>query len=164
MRIQFLLLALCIFISACKPSARFRSDNVSATETRLGSNESTSKSDELGRYIREWLNTPYQFGGTTKKGVDCSGFSSQVMLNIYNIEIPRTAEDQFNQGKKIRDGWLSPGDLVFFKNVRGRGIDHVGVFLGNGRFVHASTSAGVIVSDLEEDYYRKRYVGACRYQ
>lgn len=164
MHILFLLFTLCIFISACKPSARFRSDNVSATEARSESNESTSKSYELEKYVREWLNTPYNYGGTTKKGVDCSGFSSQVMLNVYKIEIPRTAEDQFNQGKKIRDGWLSPGDLVFFKNVRGRGIDHVGVFLGDGRFIHASNSAGVIVSDLEEDYYRKRYVGACRYQ
>ena len=99
----------------------------------------------------------------SKKGVDCSGFTSRVMEDVYNIQIPRTAEEQYENGRKISDGRMRAGDLVFFRNVRGKGIDHVGVYLGNKSFAHASNNAGVIISDLDEDYYRKRYVGACRY-
>lgn len=100
----------------------------------------------------------------SKSGVDCSGFSTIVMRELYGVKIPRTADDQYNSGDKIRDAWREPGDLVFFKNFRGPDIDHVGIYLGNDRFVHASTSKGVIVSDLDEEYYRKRYVGACRFR
>ena len=164
MRIVSLFFMLSIIISACNPSARFRPQTVASEQKHAAENLFSNKANTLEKYISDWLNTPYLYGGTTKNGVDCSGFSSQVLLDVYNINIPRTAEDQYYQGQKIRDGWLSQGDLVFFKNVRGRGIDHVGVFLGNGQFAHATNSAGVIISDLEEDYYRKRYIGACRYR
>jgi lipoprotein Spr len=86
------------------------------------------------------------------------------MREVYNIKVPRTAQEQYNNGDKIRDSWRSPGDLVFFKNIRGQGIDHVGIYLGDNRFAHAAESKGVVVSDLDENYYRKRYVGSCRYQ
>jgi lipoprotein Spr len=164
MRTVCILLTLSVIVSACNPSARFRSQTVSSDQTTATEEHPSGRVNNLEKYISSWLNTPYQYGGSTKNGTDCSGFSSQVLLHVYHIEIPRTAEDQYHQGQKIRDGWLSQGDLVFFKNVRGRGIDHVGVFLGNGRFAHATNSAGVIISDLEEDYYRERYVGACRYR
>jgi cell wall-associated NlpC family hydrolase len=126
--------------------------------------ESIKESSDLNSFVKQWIHTPYKYGGMSRSGVDCSGFSSIVMREVYNIKIPRTAEAQYNNGNKIRDSWRSPGDLVFFKNFRGSGIDHVGIYLGDNRFVHASESNGVVVSDLDENYYRKRYVGACRYQ
>jgi lipoprotein Spr len=85
------------------------------------------------------------------------------MLHVYNLPAPRTAQEQYNKGRKLSDSRIERGDLVFFRNVRGKGVDHVGVYLGDGKFAHATESAGVVISNLNEDYYRKRYFGACRY-
>lgn len=147
-----------LLIISCKPSARYRTDHQMPEQT-----SEPSQSSNLNSYVRQWLKTPYKYGGMSKNGVDCSGFSSRVMQDVFQVKIPRTAENQFENGKKISDSKRRAGDLVFFKNVRGRGVDHVGVYLGNNTFAHASTSAGVIISGLDEAYYQKRYVGACRY-
>jgi len=154
--IFFLLVS--ILILSCKPSARYRANN----ETPERQDE-TATSANLDDYVRNWLKTPYKYGGMSKSGVDCSGFTSRVMLDVFHVKISRTAENQYGNGQKINDGRRRAGDLVFFKNVRGRGIDHVGVYLGGNNFAHASTRAGVIISNLDEDYYHKRYIGACRY-
>jgi lipoprotein Spr len=143
---------------ACRPSARYKASN--EYPERYTIDES---SQQLEAYIHQWLHTPYKYGGMSKNGIDCSGFSSRVLKDVYHLQIPRTAESQYENGQKVSDSRRRTGDLVFFRNVRGRGIDHVGVFLGNNQFVHASTNAGVIISDLDEEYYHKRYVGACRY-
>jgi lipoprotein Spr len=158
-----LLLITLFFIPACRSSARFSTSKSNDNRTIPRDQEILRESSFLNNIINQWLHTPYKYGGMSKSGVDCSGFSSIVMQEVYNIKVPRTAEDQYNAGEKIRDAWRAPGDLVFFKNFRGHGIDHVGIFLGNNRFAHASESKGVIVSELDEEYYRKRYVGTCRY-
>jgi len=160
-------LLIVIFISlvyfACHPSARFSASNTNKLEEIEREQTYPDKSSPLNTFIQQWMYTPYKYGGMSKSGVDCSGFSSIVMREVFRIKLPRTAEDQYNMGEKVRDGWQKAGDLVFFKNVRGHGIDHVGIFLGSNRFVHASTNNGVIISDLDEDYYHKRYVGSRRY-
>jgi cell wall-associated NlpC family hydrolase len=163
---RHLLLLIILFslvLSACRSSARFSTQTSTKSDQSSRGQDHNEESSSLNSYIQQWLHTPYKYGGMSKSGVDCSGFSSIVMRDVFDIDIPRTAEDQYNSGEKIRDGWRKPGDLVFFKNVRGRGVDHVGIFLGNNRFVHASTKKGVIVSDLDEDYYHQRYVGSCRF-
>ncbi len=161
-RLYLIILSFALLVISCKPSARYRSNHENPeTEERSGYN--IIESSNLNDYIRQWLNSPYKYGGMSKKGVDCSGFTSRMMEDVYNFQIPRTAEEQYENGRKISDGRMRAGDLVFFRNVRGKGIDHVGVYLGNKSFAHASNNAGVIISDLDEDYYRKRYVGACRY-
>jgi cell wall-associated NlpC family hydrolase len=152
-----------VFLS-CRSSARFSSSHLNDYEASSRSQEFSEKSAALDNYVKHWLNTPYKYGGMSKSGIDCSGFSFVVMRDVYDIVISRTADAQYKAGEKIRDGWRKPGDLVFFKNVRGHGIDHVGIYLGNNLFAHASTNKGVIISDLDEDYYRKRYVGICRYR
>jgi lipoprotein Spr len=164
MRHLFLLLTLLVFvISACRSSARFSTSHSTDSEKSSGNQNTNEESSTLNSFIRQWLHIPYKYGGMSKSGIDCSGFSSIVMRDVYDIKISRTARDQYNNGEKVRDSWRVPGDLVFFKNVRGHGVDHVGIYIGNNRFAHASTSKGVIVSDLDEDYYHKRYVGTCRY-
>ena len=117
----------------------------------------------MAQFVDEWLGVPYKFGGMSKSGIDCSGLTSTIFTNVYSIDLPRTARDQYINGRKIRLNQARTGDLVFFRGVRGSGIDHVGIFLSDKRFVHASISDGVIISDLSEDYYSDRFVGVCRY-
>jgi len=161
--ISLLLLILFVF-SSCRPSARFSAVKVNDQQSAPRDRESVSESSKLNSFVKQWIHTPYKYGGMSRSGVDCSGFSSILMREVYDIKLARTAQEQYNNGDKIRDSWRSPGDLVFFKNTRGHGIDHVGIYLGDNRFAHAATSTGVVVSDLDENYYHERYVGTCRYQ
>ena len=106
-----------------------------------------------------WLGVKYRYRGTDKSGVDCSGF----VLRVYEsagMRIPRTTKEQFTIGEKISRASLLPGDLVFFQNTAGKGISHVGIYFGNEKFIHASTTRGVILSDLNEAYYLRHFAGA----
>ncbi len=117
--------------------------------------------DQMFSFIDSWYGTPYRYGGFSKDGIDCSAFTQTFFTNLYQLSIPRIAAEQFNQSKRISKNQLKEGDLVFFK-TSGRSISHVGVYLRNNKFVHASTSNGVMISDLNEDYFARRYAGAGR--
>ena len=110
--------------------------------------------------IDEWWATRYRYGGTSKKGIDCSAFTSLLMSTVFAVKLPRTAREQFNESEKVGKDEMIEGDLVFF-NTRG-GVSHVGVYLGDYYFVHASTNQGVVISSLEEPYYEKRFIGGGR--
>ncbi|MCD4693320.1 MAG: C40 family peptidase [Calditrichales bacterium] len=111
----------------------------------------------------KWLNTPYRYGGTDSSGIDCSSLAQHIFKKAFRISLPRTASQQMAGGKFVRMPWLKPGDLVFFKNIRGAGADHVGVYLGGREFIHVSSKKGVIISDLSSSHYKKRFVSARRY-
>lgn len=119
--------------------------------------------NKLLETIESWYGVRYQYGGNTRKGVDCSAFTQAFILSYYNKELPRRSEDQYRECKPVKKKKLRQGDLVFFKTrgLRG-GISHVGVYLCNNKFVHASTSNGVMISDLDEDYFARRYAGGGR--
>ena len=106
--------------------------------------------------IDEWWGTPYCLGGSSKGCIDCSYFTLDVMKSTYNINLKRTAAEQYEQSQKI--GWsdLKEGDLIFFKTEGRKNITHVGIYLTNNKFAHASTSQGVTISDLTESYWQKR--------
>lgn len=107
--------------------------------------------------------TRYRFGGTSRSGFDCSGFVRYVLSTTGGIALPRTATDQYYHGQAIARKDLEPGDLVFFRNTYRYGISHVGIYTGNGRFVHASNPrTGVVESSLNESYYANHYAGARR--
>jgi cell wall-associated NlpC family hydrolase len=109
-----------------------------------------------------YLGTPYRLGGTTRRGLDCSGLVGAV-YGEQGLELPRTAAQQFAEGVAVATADLRPGDLVFFRDTYKRGISHVGIYIGDGRFLHAAGRRhGVIVSELSRPYYRSRYAGARR--
>jgi lipoprotein Spr len=114
----------------------------------------------LLKLVDEWWGTRYSLGGSTKDGIDCSGFTQIIIGNLYNLQLPRTAHEQYRKCNKVDDENLQEGDLVFFTS--GRSISHVGVYLMNNKFVHASTSQGVMISDLEDSYWSNKYKGGGR--
>ncbi len=111
-------------------------------------------------FIDEWWSTRYSFGGTSKRGIDCSALTGLLLSSVYAITLPRTAREQYAVSRKISKEDLMEGDLVFF-NTRG-GVSHVGVYLGNDYFVHASVANGVTISNLNDNYYAGRYIGGGR--
>lgn len=115
---------------------------------------------KLYETIEDWWATRYHYGGTTKKGIDCSAFTGVLFTEAFGMALPRTAKDQFAQCDKIERENLVEGDLVFF-NTRG-GVSHVGVYLANGYFVHSSVHGGVTISSLDEDYYNRKYISGGR--
>lgn len=114
----------------------------------------------LFQFIEEWWNTSYRYGGTGKNGIDCSALTGLLLSSVYGVALPRTAREQYAKSKKVKREDLTEGDLVFF-NTRG-GVSHVGVYLTNDYFVHASTSNGVTISSLNDKYYSKKYIGGGR--
>ena len=108
----------------------------------------------------EWDKTPYRYGGTTKAGVDCSALVQNIYVQEFRLRLPRTTADQLREGRKVRQSDMRTGDLVFFKT--GPNQLHVGIYLGTDRFIHASTSKGVMISGLSERYWKTRFIQARR--
>lgn len=111
---------------------------------------------EIVSFAASFLGTPYCYGGDNKECTDCSGFVVQV-FEMAGIKLPRTAALQYNFGVQIGDYDMLPGDLVFF--IRNNKIGHVGIYVGNNQFIHSSTSRGVILQNLDDEYYRTTFVG-----
>ena len=120
----------------------------------------TISNTRLYEVIEEWWATRYRYGGTTKKGIDCSAFTGTLINETFGLVLPRTARNQYAQCEKVSRDGLQEGDLVFF-NTRG-GVSHAGVYLNNGYFVHSSVSSGVTISSLNEAYYSRKFIGGGR--
>ena len=120
------------------------------------------KEDDHNLYLEtsKWIGVPYRRGGNTMRGTDCSGFTSTVYKKVYQKKIQHNSESQrITNCHKVSKRHLEEGDLVFFHNGRRKDrASHVGIYLKEGRFVHSSTTRGVIVSSLEEEYYKKHWM------
>jgi len=116
---------------------------------------------KLIEYIHQWWAVPYRIGGSTMNGIDCSNFVKGLTGYAFGLELPRTSREQAAYCKEISREELKEGDLVFFVTGR-RGISHVGLYMANNKFVHASTSMGVVISSLDEPYWKRRYVKSGR--
>ncbi|MBY0243974.1 MAG: C40 family peptidase [Sphingobacteriaceae bacterium] len=110
---------------------------------------------KLYKFIYEWIGTPYRFGGNSKNGIDCSAFTKAIYDKVFNTAILRSSRDVFSMTSPISKDELKEGDLVFFK-IRSRKITHIGLYLGNNKFAHASNK-GVLISNLNETYYTKYF-------
>lgn len=130
----------------------------SSKSLNAGENIPELENDRLTEEIECWIGTPYRMGRSSKKGTDCSGFVRSIYSDVYGIELVRSSADMVHHiSKKIKKTQkLEEGDLVFFK-INGRRVSHVGIYLRDGMFVHATTLSGVIVSHLDEAYYKKRF-------
>ncbi|TNE36411.1 NlpC/P60 family protein [bacterium] len=177
MRIRKLIFSLTIIaiLWSCSSYVRFTSDNlddiktygnliydgskqiIEALEEELKTENKSNKFEgKLLNSSKKWLGTPYQYGGTSHSGIDCSGF----VLNVYEdmgYELPRTSQQQYGYTTKISSGEKQIGDLVFFR--RGSDIGHVGIYLGSNKMIHASTSRGVIIQDLNNEYLQRTFAG-----
>jgi cell wall-associated NlpC family hydrolase len=122
----------------------------------LNVKEKDLDNEKLYRFIDSWIGVPYKNGGMDKKGVDCSGFTILLAKDIYNKQLPRNARSMAEDVKRKFEKDLKEGDLVFF-DFDGQKFNHVGIYLQNNKFVHASTSKGVIISDLKDPWYYKYF-------
>lgn len=122
---------------------------------------SADSTTNLVNTARSYIGTPYSYGGTTTSGFDCSGYT-QYVFKQEGISIPRTTDQQYAMGASVAKGDLKTGDIVFF-NTSGSGVSHDGIYIGAGKFIHSSTSKGVMISAIDDPaYWGSRYIGARR--
>lgn len=114
----------------------------------------------LLQQIDHWWGTKYCMGGNDENCIDCSAFTQTILQAVYGVNVPRTAREQYSFSTHINNAEIKEGDLVFFKS--GRTITHVGLYVSNYKFVHATTSGGVMLSDLNDSYWGKKFAGAGR--
>lgn len=136
------------------------STGITPSASALNGNVS-GKAQQIIANAKKYLGVPYVWGGTTPKGFDCSGFT-QYIFRQSGITLPRTTTEQYQIGTYVSKSNLKPGDLVFLQNTYRQGISHVGIYIGDGQMIHASSSKGIVISQLSSSYYTQHYYGARR--
>ena len=154
------LLGLMFFLSPCHTSApRLDYKALAQASVRLGMDIELTDNHKLYVNAAEWIGTPYRAGGDSRHGTDCSGLVSQLYKKTYRMRLSRSTDGQLKESNKIARRNLREGDLVFFTSRSSRKkVAHVGIYLKDGKFIHASTSQGVIVSSLKEKYYTQHWL------
>ncbi len=153
MRISLLALLGCLILSGCSSHSPAPKGKLSDPIVVVAN---------LKDQLRQWSGAPYRYGGLERSGVDCSGFVFRTFRDRFNIQLPRTTREQTSLGSKVSRSELRPGDLVFFKTGSGRDGLHVGIYDTDQKFIHASTSRGVIRSSLNNVYWKQVYWQARR--
>lgn len=147
-------------LSSCHTSApRLDYKALAQASVRLGIDIGLTDNHKLYINAAQWIGTPYRSGGNSKHGTDCSGLVYQIYKKTYHIHLSRNTSGQLKESNKISRRNLREGDLVFFTSRTSRKkVAHVGIYLKDGKFIHASTSRGVIVSHLKEKYYTQHWL------
>lgn len=159
-----ILLGLAVGLSSCRTSApRVDYKALARASVRLGVDVDLEDNHKLYIESAAWIGVPYRPGGDSKRGTDCSGLTGQLYNKVYRTRLPRSTDEQKEESNKVAKRNLREGDLVFFSSSRSRRkVAHVGIYLKDGKFVHASTSSGVIVSRLDEKYYIQHWLSGGR--
>ena len=147
----FFPLIISTLLSACSSGP----DPETQVNASLPVNQLLSDNQDLFKFFNEWEGTPYRLGGTKKSGIDCSAFVQKAFVEAYQMSLPRTTRQQSKQGVEMSWSDAQQGDLVFFKTRRS--TYHVGIYLGNKQFMHASTSKGVIISRIDNPYWASKF-------
>jgi len=153
----FVLLFLCqMSLSACgsMPTGAPRFSTGDAKPIRVA-HSTTAVQRLIGSEFRRWEGTPHRMGGTGRNGFDCSGFAQHLFEHLFAVQLPRSTRQQVDSGLTINRSALRPGDLVFFRPPEY--ARHVGIYVGNGQFVHVSSSRGVVKSRLDNPYWRRYF-------
>lgn len=157
--IHIVVFTLIILLCSCHGS-KHRQADLAATdrpmEVMVSGLSGSADSKALIKEAKKWLGVPYRYGGNDKEGVDCSGMVVQVFLNARGVKLPRTCMGQSEYVKEVNPDDMSTGDLVFFATGKDtKKISHVGIMIDNDNFIHASSTKGVIVSQLSSAYYQR---------
>ena len=146
-------------VTAVQPAEKSQDDDESLAKDYLsqimGVALSATSNMKLFHFVYDWIGTPYRFGGSSKRGIDCSAFTKELYSEVFNLDIKRNSRDIFSMVSPVGKDELKEGDLVFFK-IHSRRISHIGIYLGNNRFAHAS-SKGVAISSLDDAYYSRYF-------
>ena len=158
----FLILSVAM-LSSCHSSKKVTrwEDPIYARKEEPKSNHPSSSASKAEQKVIDaacaWIGVPYKYGGNTRSGVDCSGLVCMAFETGAGIKLPRSSHEQAQWCKTIARNKAKPGDLMFFSNQKGGRINHVAIYLGDGRVVHSTSSRGVIISSLDESYWSSHY-------
>lgn len=161
-KIGILLLVVILFgIGACRSHKNStvkpnKKEKYSYYSQKIGTDIDETSNEKLIESIIKWLGTPYKFSGCDKGGIDCSCLVKNIYSEVYNIELKRNSIEICDACKSISKNKLIEGDLIFFK-TEGNKVSHIGIYIKDNKFVHASTKKGVMISDLTEPYFEKTY-------
>lgn len=161
--LRLVAVACALVLAGCGTSSSVRSPGPLLPDPAVAAptTASTPVAERLLASAEEWMGTPYRFGGTTKSGVDCSAFVRAVYDDAFGVPLTRATRTQVTEGRSVAREDLRPGDLVFFRT--GRNQRHVGIYLGGGKMLHASSSKNrVLVDDFHQDYFQRTYWTARR--
>ena len=152
-----------LLLVGCTSYPRYRTDfDTTPREKEMDKGGLTTEEFvEFGLILQSYLGKPYKGKSKYDEGLDCSEFTGEVFRKFDGTRIPRTSINQFKAGKNVTINRIGYGDLVFFRTVRDK-ISHVGIYVGYNKFIHVSSSRGVIISSLKEKYWAKRYAGGRR--
>jgi lipoprotein Spr len=161
-----LLLILCFaapaLLHAQVPNTHARPDSVAFSPvhffySRYGLNPDSAQTPQLYYDVYSWIGTHYHYGGHSRSGIDCSGFVAEMYRSVYCIIIAGGAKSLYTQVDTVSKKDLKEGDILFFKIRKGQ-VSHVGIYLGNNKFAHASVHGGVMIDDLDKPYYKKYFL------
>ena len=165
MKYWLLLFTLPLLLGSCRSIApAYNYQEIARASVRLGIDIDMKDNHALYVESSNWMGVPYRNGGTTRQGVDCSGLTSAIYKKVYRKNLERSSDEQRKKDcRKVKKRKLKEGDLVFFHNGRKKKhATHVGIYLKEDKFIHASTSRGVSIGNLNEDYWEKHWLSGGR--
>lgn len=164
MKVRFLILICVVLLTSCSTAPYYKQVNpaVKVSRTHVDLGDSVKVKEILNQQYRDFRHVRYREGGLSRKGIDCSGLVYLTYRQKFGVDMPRSTDQQSEAGREVRKKQLKAGDLVFFKT--GLFTRHVGIYMNKGKFLHASSSRGVVISSLDDEYWLDTYWKARRIQ